>query len=80
VAEHRVTGLQHLLAQNAAMGVEEGEGGVVSDEADVVDVVGDPLEFGHQRPQPDRPPWRLTARGGLDGAREGNLVGDGAVA
>ena len=40
------------------MGVHEREGGIVADRADVAEVVGDALELGHQRAQPDR------ARGG----------------
>ena len=41
MAEAGVAGLQDLLAQDAAMGVHEREGGVVADEAEIVDVVGD---------------------------------------
>ena len=36
------------------MGVQQREGGVVGDEADIVDVVGNPLQLGHERPEPDR--------------------------
>ena len=45
---------QHLLAQHAAMRVHQGEGGIVADRADIAEVVGDALELGHQRAQPDR--------------------------
>ena len=34
------------------MGVHQREGGVVADRADVAEVVGEPLELGHQRAQP----------------------------
>ena len=46
-------GAQHALAQDAAMGVHEREGGVVADRADIAEMVGDALELGHQRAQPD---------------------------
>ena len=62
------------------MGVQQREGGVVGDEADVVDVVGDPLELGQERAKPDRA-WRgLGAGCSLDGAGEGELIGYRAVA
>ena len=40
---------QHALAQDAAMGVHQREGGVVADRADVAEMIGEALQFGHQR-------------------------------
>ena len=80
VAEAGVGGAQHVLAQDAAVGVHEREGGVVADGADVAEVVGEALELGHQRAQPDRARRRLEAERRLDRAGEGDGVGDGAVA
>ena len=76
----RVGRAQHALAQHAAMGVHQREGGVVADRADVAEMVGEALELGHSaRSQ--------TARGGtsiserrLDRARKGEGIGDGAIA
>ena len=62
------------------MGVHQREGGVVADRADVAEMVGEALELGHQRAQPDGARRRLDAERGLDGAREGQRVGDRAVA
>ena len=80
VAEAGVGDAQHVLAQDAAVGVHEREGGVVADGADVAEVVGEALQLGHQRAQPDRARRRLDAERRLDGAGEGEGVGDGAVA
>ena len=80
VAEAGVAGLQDLLAQDAAMGVDQGVGRVVADEAEVVHVIGYPLELGQQRPQPVRAGRRLAAAGGLGGTGEGQGEGHGAVA
>ena len=68
------------LAQDAAVGVHQRERGVVADRADVAEMVGEPLELGHQRAQPDRARRRLDAERRLDGAGEGERIGDGAVA
>ena len=80
VAESGVARLKDFLAQDAAMGVDQRVGGVVADEAEVVDVVRDPLELGQERTQPVRPWRRLRAGGSLGGTGEGQGVGDGAVA
>ena len=80
MAERRAAGPQHCLAQARAVGVHEGKGGVVAHRADVSQVIGQPLEFAHHRPQPVRPGRGLKTEGGLGGAREGDLVGDRAVA
>ena len=62
------------------MGVHQREGGVVADRADVAEVIGEALELGHQRAQPDRARRRLDAERRLDGAGEGERIGDRAVA
>ncbi len=62
------------------MGEHEGEGGVVADRADVAEMIGEPLELGHHAAQGVRPRRRLGAERGLDGAGEGDGVGDGGVA
>ena len=80
VAEAPVGGPQHALAQDAAMGVEQREGGVVADRADVAEVVGEALQLGHQGAQPDGARWGLDAERGLHGACEGQRVGHRAVA
>ncbi len=80
VPEAGIRGTQHALAQNAGMGVHQREGGIVADRADVAQVVGDPLELGHQRTQPDRARRRLDRQGRLGRPRERVGVGDRAVA
>ena len=62
------------------MGVHQRERGVVADRADVAEMIGDALDLGHQRPQPRRPRRRDDADRRFDGAGEGDLVGDRAVA
>ncbi len=80
MAERRLGRAQHALAQDAAMGVHQRERGVVADRADVAEMVGEPLQFGHQRAQPHRATGNRDAERGLRGAREGDLIGDRAVA
>ena len=62
VAEAGVGGAQHALAQHAAMRVHEREGGVVADGADIAEMIGQPLQLGHQRAQPDGARRRLDCR------------------
>ncbi len=59
VAEAGVGGAQHALAQDAGVGMHQGEGGIVADRADVAQVVGETLQLGHQRAQPGRARRRL---------------------
>src|SRR6185369_12824535 len=47
---------------------------------DVAEVIRQAFELGHERTQPSGARWRLEAHGGLDGAGEGDAVGDDAVA
>ena len=63
VAEAGVGGAQHALAQDAAMRMDQREGGVVADGADVAEVVGEPLQLGHEGAQPDGARRRLDAEG-----------------
>ena len=51
MAEGAVGRRQHALAEDAAMGVDEREGGVVADRADVAEMIGDALELGHDAAQ-----------------------------
>ncbi len=62
------------------MRVHQGEGGIVADRADVAEMVGKPLEFGDQRPQPNRAIGYDELHGGLSGPRERIGIGDRAVA
>ena len=80
MAETGGGGAQNLLAQDAAMRVHQRERGVVADGADIAEMVGQPLQFRHQRAQVTRPWWRLDVERGLDRLRKGDAVGDGAVA
>ena len=56
------------------------ERGVVADGADVAEMIGEPLELGHQRAQIDGARRHLHLQRGLDGLREGKRIGDRAVA
>ena len=62
VAEAGVGDAQDVLAQDAAVGVNEREGSVVADCADVAEVVGEALELGHQRAQEDCSRRRLETK------------------
>ena len=80
MAEGAVRGAQHALAQHAAMRMHQREGGVVADGADIAEMIGKPLELGHQRAQPrarggDVDPERRLGRAG-----KGKAIGDRAVA
>ena len=80
VPEAGVGGAQHQLAQHAAMGVHQRKRGVVADRADVAEMIGDALELGHERAQPDRARRRLDPRCGFHRPGEGERIGDRAVA
>ena len=45
---------KRALAQDAAFGIDQREGGVVADGADIAEMIGEALELGHQRAQPNR--------------------------
>ena len=69
VAEGERREAQHALAQGRRMGKHQREGRVVADGADIAEMVGQPLQLGHQRAQPDgraaappRPSAASTAR------------------
>ena len=80
MAEGTVGRSQHALAENAAMGVDERERGVVADRADVAEMIGDALDLGHDATQDPGARRRLDLQGLLDGAREGEAVGHGGIA
>ena len=80
VAEADLGDAQDVLAQDAEVGVDERERGVVADGADVAEVVGCALQLRHQRAQIDGAGRGLQSERGLDGAGEGQSVGDRAVA
>ena len=80
MAEAGVGRAQHALAQDAALRMHEGERGVVADRADVAEMIGEPLELGHQRAQIARARRRFDVERRLDGVGEGDRIGDGAVA
>src|SRR3546814_7462092 len=50
--------------------MHQGEGGIVAHRADIAEVIGDPLQFRHQRAQPVRPGGNLDARCCLNRARK----------
>ena len=53
---------------------------VVADRADIAEMVRQPLQFRHQRPQELRARRRLDAERRFDRMREGDAISDGAVA
>ncbi len=66
---------QHAFAEDAAMGVDDRERGVVADRPDIAQMVGDPLELGHDAAQ-DLGAWRrINLHRPLDRAGEGEAVG-----
>ena len=73
-------GAEHLLAQHRAMGQHQGKRGIVADRANVAAVIGQALQFGHQRPQPVRAGGNLRFRRRLDRPSEGQGIGHRAVA
>ena len=80
MAERRGAGAQNLFAQYAAMGVHQSERGVVTDRADVAQMVGETLQLGHEGAQPVGARRRGQAQGRLDRTGEGDRIGDRAVA
>jgi len=77
--ERAAAGLQHALAQNAAMRVIERERRVITDRADVAEMIGDALELGHHAAQHCGTRRHRNVERGLDRAREGEAVGDGRI-
>ena len=57
-----------------------GERGVVADGADIAEMIGQPLELGHQRTEIDGALGHLDLKRGLDGARVSEGIGHGRVA
>jgi hypothetical protein len=56
------------------------KGGIVADGANVAEVVGQSLKFGHQRTQVMRAWWRFYADCSLYGASKRHAKGDRAIA
>jgi len=54
MTEGGVGGAQHPLAQHAAMGMDQREGCVVADGADIAEMIGKPLKLGEQCTEPNR--------------------------
>ncbi len=54
MAETGVRRAQRALAKHAAFGIDQREGRVVADGADIAEMIGEALKLGHQRAQPDR--------------------------
>ena len=61
------------------MGEHQREGGIVADGTYIAEVIGEPLQFGHQRPEPDSPRRHRHLQRCLDGASEGKGIGDGRI-
>ena len=62
MAEAGGGGAQHVLAQDAAMGMHERKRRVVADGADIAEMIGQPFELRHQRPQIARARRRFDVR------------------
>ena len=56
------------------------ERGIVADRADVAEMIGEPLQFGHQRAQIDRARRQRHCERGLGREREGIAISHRAVA
>ena len=80
VAEAMIGGTQDAFAQQPELRVQHGERGVVADGADVTEVVGESLQLGQQRPQPDRPRRDIHGERRFHRQGEGESKGHGAVA
>src|SRR5215470_4093402 len=62
------------------MGMHERERCVVADSTDVTEMIGEPFQLGHQSPQILRARRRFNFECRFDCMREGDAVGNGAVA
>ena len=80
MAEAGVRGAQHALTQNAGLRVHDRERRIVADGADVAEMIGQPFELRHQRPQIERARRRRHVQRGLGRLRESERIGDRAVA
>ena len=80
VSEGAMGCAQDAFPQYAAMRVHQGKGGIVADGADVAEMVGQPLEFRDESPQPNCAIRHVKLQGRLDGLRKRIGIGDGAVA
>ena len=80
MAEAGVRRAQHAFAQDAALRMHERKRSIVADRADVAEVVGDALELRHQGAQINRTRRNLDLERPFDRVREGERIGDRAVA
>src|SRR5262245_9307806 len=80
MAEAGLRRSQGAFAQHAAFDVEEREGRVVADGADIAEMIGHAFEFGHDRAQEYCARRNLDLKRRFDRMREGERVSDGAVA
>ena len=71
VAEGTVRRGEHALAENPAMGMDQGKGRVVADRADIAEMIGDALKLRHHPAQHDGARRHSNVKRGFDGAREG---------
>ena len=62
------------------MGEHEGKAGVIADGADIAEMVGKPLELGHQGAQPNRARRNFDFQRRFNSAGEGKGIGGRAVA
>ena len=80
MTERGIRGAQHILAQDAAMGVHERKRSVIADGADVAEMICQPFKLSHERAQIVRARRRFDVQRRLDRPGEGDAVSDGAVA
>ena len=71
---------QHVLLQPGKLRQPEREAGVVADEAEVAQMIGDALALEQQRAQPARALGGVKRGGALGGHRIGPGIGDGRIA
>ena len=79
VTERPVGRRQHALAENAAMGVDQGECRIVADSADIAEMIGNAFEFRHDAAQHGGAGRGVEAERRLDGARKSKAQRDGRI-
>ena len=80
VAEAGFGRAQDSFAQDSALRMHDRERSIVADRADVAEMIGQPLQLRHQRAQVNRARRHLDLQRRLGGLREGDRIGDRAVA
>ena len=71
---------QDAFADDAALRMHQCEGRVVTDGADIAEMIGEPFEFSHQRAQICRARRNIDVERRFDRLRKGEAIGDRAVA